>query len=151
MSDGYQNNAHPVARERYDMGDYVLREDFSHVCDVMRSLQETALRVDERVKIILERQSQSDTNIQENRNLLNAMISRVTILESRNETELKIIVEKNRERLFDLEKQVQALSFRESSHDTRWKVVIDVVSKILWTVTAAYVLYKLGFNPPPIS
>lgn len=130
---------------------YVTREDFAQVTEAMGSLQETTLRVDERVKILLERQSKSDMNINEIRNTMNSLVNRVSILESRNETELKSTVEKSREKIHELEKQIQALVLKESGHENRWKVIFDFASKIIWIVTAAYVLYKLGFNPPPIS
>jgi chromosome segregation ATPase len=130
---------------------YVTREDFAQVTEAMSAIQNTATRVDERVKILLERQSKSDANIHDIRNTINGLVSRVTILESRNENDLKIVVEKSREKIYDIERQLQTLTMKETTHETRWKTIFDFVGKVLWIATAAYVLYKLGFNPPPIN
>jgi archaellum component FlaC len=130
---------------------YVSREDFAQVTDTMGAIKETTARVDERVRTLLERQAKSDANLHEIRNIINGVVSRVTILESRNENEIKIAVEKSRERIFEIEKQIQILYLKDSGQDNRWKTVFDVVGKIIWITAAAYILYKLGFNPPPIS
>jgi hypothetical protein len=117
----------------------------------MGVIQETALRMDERVKVLLERQAKSEIHLHEIRETINSLVSRVSVLESKNESDLKITVEKSRDRIFEIEKQIHTLILKESTHDNRWKVIFDWVGKILWVATAAYLLYRLGYNPPPIS
>lgn len=130
---------------------YVSKEDFAQVTMTMGEIQEVTLRVDERVNILLERQSNSDAALAEIRNVLNSVVSRVTILESRNENETRILVDKSREKIHEIEKQLQIVMLNNSSNETRWRTIFDFVGKIIWIATAAYVLYKLGFNPPQIS
>jgi hypothetical protein len=130
---------------------YVPKSDLAHVTEAMGVIQETALRMDERVKVLLERQAKSEIHLHEIRETINSLVSRVSVLESKNESDLKITVEKSRDRIFEIEKQIHTLILKESTHDNRWKVIFDWVGKILWVATAAYLLYRLGYNPPPIS
>ncbi len=134
---------------------YVSREDFAQVTLTIDAIQEITTRVDERVKILLEKQLTSDSHMHDIRNILNAVVNRVNLveirLESKNDAEVKKLVETNREKVYEIEKQVQTLMMKESGHEKRWNKVFDFVGKIIWIITTAYILYKLGFNPPPIS
>ncbi len=130
---------------------YVTRADFAQVTDAMSAIQETTTRVDERVRTLLERQTKSDANIYEIRDTINSLVNRVTILESRDATEIKTIVERSREKIVEMEKQIAVIALKESNHDAKWKVILDFIGKVAWVSVAAYLLYKLGFNPPPLS
>lgn len=130
---------------------YVTRDDFVKVTDTMSSIQETTLRVDERVKVLLERQGKSDININEIRDNISNLVNRVSILESKDATEMKTQVDKNREKISAIENQLNILTLKESHHDGRWKIIFDYVGKVIWIIVSAYILWRLGLNAAPIS
>ena len=130
---------------------YVSKEDFAQMTETMGEIQEVTLRVDERVNILLERQSVADATIHEIRNVINSLVSRVAILESRNENKTRALVDKSRDKIHEIEKQIQLLFLSNNNNEAKWKTIFDFVGKVLWIIVAAYVLYKLGYNPPPIS
>jgi hypothetical protein len=67
-----------------------------------------------------------------------------------NETHIKVIDNKNIEKLIDnihkLEIRVQALEINQNKYDKNWNSVVNFIFQLIWVVLAAYILVKLGLT-----
>src|SRR4051812_16574761 len=122
----------PFKDDHSFLGDMMTNEEkmdaLLQVGESMQSLQEITSRVDERVRALLLRQTDFDEKIHEIRTIMTDIVSRVAVLESRNDNDLHALVHSNRDRLFEIEKQIHIWSIKESGKETKWKHI----SIILW-------------------
>lgn len=85
------------------------------------------------------------------------LLKRTKELEEKNtrlETLLKIIENKNIDRLFekihDIEIRTQALEIIQTGRSENKKQVVNFILQLIWVVLAAYILLKLGLQGPPV-
>ena len=123
-------------------------EVFSQVNDGMKSVIDMTSRIDERVKIIMEKQIESDRRLLTMMDHLNSLSARVTILESRDGAKLEAIIEANRQKVAELEKQVEILQLHQTSNGERWKNIFNTGLQVITAVAVGYILWKMGLPSP---
>lgn len=120
---------------------------YSQISDSFNSLYELTTRVDERVKNLAKRQDDLEKKIDSM--LFNGidLESRMRIAESKyNSKEVEDLETGFRE----LEKKVHSLEFASSGVQDRWKSIVNFGIQLSWVITAAYLLYRLGLQPPAV-
>lgn len=106
-------------------------------------------RLDERVKIIVEKNNDNEDKIEELRDELNE-----SLMEFRKE-----LLEVDGEEIFDRIKLIEKTQYNfdneltrfQNTHESKkktWTNLFDFLSRIIWTIITAYLLYKLGLQPP---
>jgi chromosome segregation ATPase len=109
-----------------------------------QSVSDITSRIDERVKIIAEKQKEADANIKKTANDLHALKEKVAIIADSKKEIIEL-----RNKIHSLEFQAEALSTRLAHHDTRWGQIFDAFWKMTLMIIAGYILYKLGLQSPP--
>lgn len=68
------------------------------------------------------------------------------------ETCIRILENKNFDKLndtiHDLEMKVKSVEIAQGGHDQNWKAIANFAVQIIWVIMAAYILFKLGLQPP---
>lgn len=68
------------------------------------------------------------------------------------ETCIKIFETKNFEKMYDdvhdLDIRLKSVEIYQKDQDQNWKSIINFVVQIIWVIMAAYILFKLGLQPP---
>jgi hypothetical protein len=68
------------------------------------------------------------------------------------ETMIKILENKNIDKLCDeihkLEIRLKTVEIAQGGHEEKWKNIINFAVQVVWVVMAAYILLKLGLQPP---
>ena len=113
-------------------------------------------RIDERVKMLIERQKDIEIQIEKTLNLLHNALNRLVALESKDLNTVREDLHSVKKELIELRSKVQSLEvkteniqMRVGHHDHRWTQIFDAVWKVALMCIAGYILYKLGLQPPP--
>jgi hypothetical protein len=113
--------------------------------------------MDERIKIIMEQQSNAEKKFTQFIELQQTMLSRVVVLESKNghkiEKEMEKIekeIEKVEEKIKTIDHETQILKMNSQSNMNIWKQIGDFAVKILWVVVACWLVWKLGLSTLPL-
>jgi CRISPR/Cas system CSM-associated protein Csm2 small subunit len=68
------------------------------------------------------------------------------------ETMIRILENKNVDKLYDevhkLEIRLRTVEIAQGGHEEKWKNIINFAVQVIWVVMAAYILLKLGLQPP---
>lgn len=68
------------------------------------------------------------------------------------ETCVRIVETKNFEKLCDdvhgLDIRLKSVEIYQKDHDQNWRSIINFIVQIIWVIMAAYILFKLGLQPP---
>lgn len=123
---------------------------FTQVTESTKSIYELTARVDERVKLVSERQATLDNKIESMVASHNQIVSRVVTLETRDYVELQKEVDKLTDLIQAQESRLAILEDNKKGMDWKLGQVADFVIKLVWVVVACYVVYKLGLSTPPI-
>jgi hypothetical protein len=121
---------------------------FAQVNDSMKSVIDMTSRIDERVKMIMEKQIDNDKRLILMMDHLNVLSSRVTVLEARDSNKLDSIVQEQTKRLHTLEKDIEILKLHTSTSMEKWKNVITTLLQVGTAVAVGYILVKLGISKP---
>lgn len=114
----------------------------------VKNLVDITTRIDERMLIVKDKQESLSRKVDENNTNLNEISRQVSVLEAIDfSDDIKLINQK----LQDLTIRLEMLSMNTRSQENRWSVLFDLGLRIVWVIIAAYVLYKLGYQPPAIS
>jgi hypothetical protein len=116
---------------------------FTQVSESIKSVFNLTSRIDERVKMIHEKQQEMDkkfSRLIESQGTLN---SRVSVLESTSDTEEIQNLEKT---VHNMELMLKEVELKSAGNTGRWESVADFCLKILWATVAAAAIYYLGFK-----
>jgi hypothetical protein len=116
---------------------------FTQVSESIKSVFDLTSRIDERVKMIHEKQKEMDKKFNgliESQGTLN---SRVSVLESTTETEEVQNLEKT---VHTMEIMLKEVELKSAGNTGKWDVVADFCLKILWAIVAGAAIYYLGFK-----
>jgi acetolactate synthase small subunit len=150
------------------MADRSIPEQFySQVSESIKLVFDLTSRIDERVKMLMDQQKESEERIERLISLNNELISRVSVLESRDVSSIKNEVQLISQRLAvieshetkheiqvldkkmqSIEVKMESLSLRTASSEGKWSKIIDFALKLGWAILAGYILYRLGFPEP---
>jgi len=116
---------------------------FTQVSESIKSVFNLTSRIDERVKMIHEKQQEMDkkfSGLIESQGTLN---SRVSVLESTSDTEEIQNLEKT---VHNMEIMLKEIELKSAGTRHRWDTAADFGLKILWAIVAAAAIYYLGFK-----
>ncbi len=125
---------------------YLTPEFFSQVSESIKSVFDITSRIDERVKIIMEKQTDVDRRLGQAIDHINNISSRVSVLESRDERAIKDNIERSAARLSELEKQFEIMKLHQAGSEGKWKQVITFGAQIVLAVVTAYIAFSLGLS-----
>lgn len=135
--------------ERNAMSDTLTTLDiFAQVSDNMKNVFDMTSRIDERVKIIMEKQIDADKRFLVLIDHFNNLSARVTILESRDEEKIKQLIEDSRNKIVQLEKHVEILQLHNARRGETWKSIAGNAIQVVTALSTAYLLYKAGLPTP---
>lgn len=132
-----------------------MREDLqmqilTQASENIQKLFELSTRIDERVKSIQAKQAEQDARLETVNRLQNETVQRVIVLESRNNTGIYAEVSSHGDKLNELNMRLAALETTSKGNEGRWQTIWGFGIQLIWIVLAAYLLFKLGLNPPNV-
>lgn len=116
---------------------------FTQVSESIKSVFNLTSRIDERVKMIHEKQQEMDkkfSRLIESQGNLN---SRVSVLESTSETEE---IQKLEKTVHNMELMLKEVELKSAGNTGKWEVAAEFGLKILWACVAAAAIYYMGFK-----
>lgn len=124
---------------------------YKEVSDSLKLVFDSTSRIDERIKVLIEKNNESKDKIEKLYDQQVTLFNRITILENKNNTqvindlknEVNIIdgrVEHLSERLVYIEKEVH-------QSNSKWANIVDFVFKLATVVVGGIILWKLGVKP----
>lgn len=136
----------------------------------MKKLLDLTTRVDERVKLIVERQQEMNDRLNKyasDHNELSTRVSiiesdtealdtldnlrhRITMLEAHGPDALRKAVDELEDQLYIVDERVKKL---QDYHEGLWGKVnkfFGMIIHAIWIIVVCYLLYKMGINTPPI-
>ena len=117
--------------------------DTSKPAKSIQNILDATARIDERVKIIYERQKEIDASIKNFASELHSLKEKVAIIANQiSQEEITQI----RDKVHALDVQSENLKLRVGNHDSQWGKIFDAFWKITLVVIASYILYKLGIQ-----
>jgi len=150
----------------------VLLEHYNSVNESIKSVFDLTSRIDERVKMLVERQGdleqQLDKAIENQQQILN----RVTVLESKDATSVvasnkidihdikqKIAIMENssskediediKQKIHLLDLRVESINMRTSNQEGRWARLFDLIFKLTIMLIGGYLLFRFGWQTLP--
>lgn len=104
-------------------------------------------RLDERIKIIQQQQSDLEERIEETLHEHNEILQKTAVIEARLEI-------KNGKRIaeyiLDLDQRINAIELASCRNKDRWNQMMNFIVQLAWVVLAAWVLTKLNLQPPSL-
>ena len=128
---------------------YLPLEFFTQVSESIKSVFDITSRIDERTKIIMEKQADVDKRLEEAIKHINSISSRVLLLESKDERAIKEMMERHTQKISELEKHLEIIKLHTEGSDGKWKQVISFGAQIVLAFIAAYFALKLGTAGKP--
>lgn len=145
----------------------IAEQFFSQVSESIQLVFDLTSRIDERVKMLIERQNELDSKIGKMADIQQMIVNRLSIIESKEYPQLKEDLvqikqtlartqrleddlQKVETRIQSFETKQEILASRMGTHDNRWLMAFDAIWKIGLMVIAGYILYKLGLQAPPM-
>ena len=120
----------------------------------IKHLFDLTTRIDERVKSMQFNQGEFNNRIESLSRDQNSIIQKVAVLESMDsEDELKSLshqINDIKKELIALDKRVSQVEGITDNQQDRWKNITSFIVQLVWIVIAAWVLFKLNLNPPPV-
>lgn len=117
--------------------------DTSKAAKSIQNIFDAVARIDERVKIINERQKEIDATIKNFASELHSLKEKVAIIVHQIPQEE---ITQIRDKVHALDVQSENLKLRVGNHDNQWGKIFDAFWKITLMIIATYILYKLGIN-----
>jgi aspartokinase len=132
-----------------------MREDLqmqilTQASENIQKLFDLSTRIDERVKAIQAKQAEQDARLENLNKAQNETVQRVIVLESRNNTAIYAEVSSHGEQLSAIDKRLMQLETVSKGNEGRWHTIWGFAIQLCWIIIAAFVLYKLGLNPPSV-
>lgn len=126
----------------------------SQASENIQKLFDLSTRIDERVKLIQEKQNELDNKINEVISDHNILMQKFAVLESQNLTpviislENKINEQSKESNLID--RRLIDVEHATTTNQDRWSKFSSFVIQLIWIVIAAWVLLKLNLNNIPV-
>lgn len=125
------------------------------ISKAIKSLFDLTSRIDERVKMLMEKQQENSEKLSDISKLYNDLMQKVAIIESKNgdklheeinklESNIDSSVDKINENVKTLQIRVSLVEKSTQGTEARWKTIIDLGFKALATAIMCYILWKLG-------
>jgi len=119
----------------------------SQTSDNIQKLFDLSTRIDERVKSIQVKQESLDARMDSIIQAHNELMQTVAVLKSTSHAQK---IDECKQALIDLDKRLMSLEHTSKGFESRWGNIVKFIINIVWLVVGAYVLYKLGLQPPAV-
>lgn len=123
----------------------------SQTSDNIQKLFDLSTRIDERVKSIQNNQTSLDDRMGAIMQSHNELMQTVAVLKSatHSTTNAEGISECKKE-IVELDKRLSTLEHTSQGLESRWSQIFKFAINIIWLIAGAYLLYKLGLQPPAV-
>lgn len=136
------------------MPDDISMQILSQTSENIQRLFDLSTRIDERVKSIQQKQEEMDDRINAVITEHNSLMQKLAVLESRSYAPAIASLE---QKLTEMNKEMDAIDRRlinvehaTMTNQDRWGKISSFVIQLIWIVIAAWVLFKLNLNAPPV-
>lgn len=150
----------------------ILSEHYNNVNESIKSVLDLTSRIDERVKMLVQRQCDLDAQINKALENQQKTLNRVTVLESKDVTALVASskaeihdikermaimensnseedIEELKQKIHLLDLKVESVQMRTATQENRWAKIFDLVFKLSIMMIGGYLLFKFGWQAPP--
>jgi HPt (histidine-containing phosphotransfer) domain-containing protein len=150
----------------------VLLEHYNNVNESIKSVFDLTSRIDERVKMLVERQGDLEQQLDKAIDNQQQILNRVTVLESRDVTSVvassktdihdikqriaimensgsKQDIEDIKKKIHLLDLRVESINMRTANQESRWAKLFDLVFKLTIMLIGGYLLFRFGWQAPP--
>ena len=128
--------------------------------EIIHSIQavfELTARVDERVKLLMDKQTHIDAKLESLSMSQMNLFTKVSVLETKDGKELKNALVSLDNEVKEAIKEMHAIDMRlhgveqvATRTENKWQMVFDFVYKTVWVILVCYLLVKLNLQPPPL-
>lgn len=130
----------------------------------IKGLFDLTARIDERMKMIGEKQHNLEEQVDELSEKLNHAISTINVLDATG-TKSSVMDKENQRILMlsvdtkisafatemkDIEKRLGMIERSTTNSDNHKKMFLDFIYKTIWVIFVCYILYKLNLQTPPL-
>jgi hypothetical protein len=126
------------------MADGAQDQFFAQVSESIKDLHDLTTRVDERVKHLIEKQS----DMEQKMNRIDGLSERMAVLESKSgavDHMASALANVEQTNLND-DKRLTALESSNVTLQGRWSKISSFTLQLVWAIVACYVIYKLGLS-----
>jgi len=150
----------------------VLLEHYNSVNESIKSVFDLTSRIDERVKMLVERQGDLEQQLDKAIDNQQQILNRVTVLESKDATSVvasnkidihdikqKIAIMENssskediediKQKIHLLDLRVESINMRTSNQEGRWARLFDLIFKLTIMLIGGYLLFRFGWQTLP--
>ena len=122
------------------------KEYYLEVSKSIKSVYDLTARIDERVKLLMSKQEETQRKLDQHMNRVSDLDGRIMVIESKNGEAAIKQLGLLREDFHKLEGRIQVVEISSAGNEGKWKIIIDFGVKILWIIVGSYALLKLGLN-----
>lgn len=132
-----------------------MREDISiqvlsQVSENIQKLSDLSTRIDERVKAIQSKQGEVDDRLADIIKSNTDLMHRLIVLEQTNGATMKFAVDEMSRQINVLDKRMAEIEGISKKQENRWAGIFQFLIQLIWIGLAAWMLFKMGLNPPPV-
>lgn len=114
---------------------------------VMKTVLEVTSRIDERVRIMIDRQTETDRKLSNLLESVTTLAARVQVLEARDIKSVEEGMERAAHRLNEAEKSINILQLQVAGTEWKWKSALSFIGNLALGILIAYASYKFGIQP----
>jgi len=137
----------------------------SQIADSITKLFEITTRIDERVKVCIDKNKEIESKIENVHKELSQRISNNTELNLTLRENLAILNSKNidyklenvkseihlaNEEILFLKNRLSNTEKTSEGFENKWNAIVKFIVQIIWLVVGAWILFKLGLGPPSL-
>ena len=117
----------------------------AHCLEVSETLKSVLSRIDERVNLIMAKQSEMEKKLED----IHELKSQLRLVESAKD-DLEKEVSSLQSTVHTMELGLQQVTIQTEGHEGKWKTIVSFAVQIAWVILAAYLLLKLGIQAPAV-
>lgn len=120
--------------------------------DNIQRLFDVTTRIDERMKILQDKQEYLDGKIDDITQKQTDIAQKMAIIESQFvEIEgIFTLLDSNQKELNEFDKRMSKIEDEQGNHNKRWNGIASFTIQLVWVILAAYLLTKLNLQSPAI-
>jgi predicted nuclease with TOPRIM domain len=120
-------------------------EYLAQMFESIKTVFELTTRIDEKNKNIEKKQESLEKGIDSSNNNLNLMISKIAVLESKEEDNSKHTneIEEIKKRQNEIENEMESLKKTKKDNQDNWKLFLNFVIQILIIIVSYYILIEI--------
>lgn len=123
---------------------------YKEVISSIKAIFDMTTRLDERIKMLLEKQHDTDNKISNIFSSQADLNTKVSVLETSNGPANQKKTDDIFQKLAQLETRLSNVEKSATNTEAKWKAIFDFVYKTIWVVVVCYLLYLLNLSTPPL-